>query len=186
MDNKAASLRRSHGKAKSAGPTWNEFWKVWSVKNRKSKRNCAKPKRSKAKANQGPLKKIGDILPLNALRAWLCSLLLVAGFVAPALAQRDDARVELTVNSTEVQSGDMLRLSLTFVNCKVRNIDPPEVKGLEFRMGPSTSNSTSWVNGVTTSEQRYTYNYKVVGSGEISIPAQTCLLYTSPSPRDPE
>ena len=45
------------------------------------------------------------------------------------------------------------------------NIDPPEVKGLEFRMGPSTSNSTSWVNGVTTSEQRYTYNYKVVGSG---------------------
>mgnify|MGYP002848104943 CR=1 FL=1 len=101
------------------------------------------------------------------------SLLFLAGLLAPALAQRDDARVELTINATEVQSGDILRLSLTFVNCKIRNLDPPEVKGLEFRMGPSTSNSTSWVNGVTTSEQRYTYNYKVVGSGEISIPAQT-------------
>ena len=109
----------------------------------------------------------------------------MAGLVAPASAQRDDARVELTVNATDVQSGDMLRLSLTFVNCKVRNIDPPEVKGLEFRMGPSTSNSTSWVNGVTTSEQRYTYNYKVVGSGEISIPAQTWKTSEGPLKSNP-
>ena len=113
------------------------------------------------------------------------SLLFVAGLAAPALAQRDDARVELTVNATDVQSGDMLRLSLTFVNCKVRNIDPPDVKGLEFRMGPSTSNSTSWVNGVTTSEQRYTYNYKVVGSGEISIPAQTWKTSEGPLKSNP-
>ena len=110
------------------------------------------------------MKKIGDIPFSNALRGSLWSLLFLAGLVAPVLAQRDDARVELTINATEVQSGDILRLSLTFVNCKIRNLDPPEVKGLEFRMGPSTSNSTSWVNGVTTSEQRYTYNYKVVGS----------------------
>jgi len=115
----------------------------------------------------------------------LWSLLFVAGLLAPAFAQRDDARVELTVNATDVQSGDMLRLSLTFVNCKVRNIDPPDVKGLEFRMGPSTSNSTSWVNGVTTSEQRYTYNYKVVGSGEISIPAQTWKTSEGPLKSNP-
>ena len=117
------------------------------------------------------MKKIGDIPALNALRLSLWPLLWLVGFVAPVHAQREDSRVELTVNATEVQSGDMLRLTLTFVNCKIRNIDPPEVKGLEFRMGPSTSNSTSWVNGVTTSEQRYTYNYKVLGSGEVTIPA---------------
>ena len=131
------------------------------------------------------MKKIGDIPASNALRGWLWSLLFVAGLAAPALAQRDDARVELTVNATDVQSGDMLRLSLTFVNCKVRDIDPPEVKGLEFRMGPSTSNSTSWVNGVTTSEQRYTYNYKVVGSGEISVPAQTWKTSEGPLKSNP-
>ena len=171
-------------KAKSAGPTWSEFWKVWSGKNKKSKRNCARPKRSKAKANQGPLKKIGDI-PLQR-PAWLVVVAAVRGGPrAPAHAQRDDARVELTVNATDVQSGDMLRLSLTFVNCEVRNIDPPDVKGLEFRMGPSTSNSTSWVNGVTTSEQRYTYNYKVVGSGEISIPAQTWKTSEGPLKSNP-
>ena len=101
--------------------------------------------------------------------------------------------MELTVNATDVQFKDMLGCPDV---CELQSPEhrPPDVKGLEFRMGPSTSNSTSWVNGVTTSEQRYTYNYKVVGSGEIlhscrfGRPAKTaeskpvrCLLQASTS-----
>jgi hypothetical protein len=82
-----------------------------------------------------------------------------------------EASVEVTVNSTNVVRGDVLRVTVTFVNCKVREIDPPNIPGLEWRMGPSTSNSTQWVNGVTTSEQRYTYGYVVAGPKEIQIPS---------------
>ncbi len=37
---KVTIRKRSREMAKSAGPTWSEFWKVWSGKKRKSKRNC--------------------------------------------------------------------------------------------------------------------------------------------------
>jgi hypothetical protein len=88
-----------------------------------------------------------------------------------ALAQKAVPKVELSVNATEVKEGGIVRMSINFMNCKVKTIDPPSVPGLEWRMGPSTSSSTQWINGVTTSEQRYTYGYAVVGRGEVNIPA---------------
>lgn len=88
-----------------------------------------------------------------------------------AFAAAQEPAVELTVSSTSVTQGDMLRLTLTFVNCKMKNIEPPQIKGLNWRMGPSTSTSTQWVNGVTTSEQSYTYGYAVTAGGEVQIPS---------------
>jgi len=102
--------------------------------------------------------------------AWVVAVAFSAlGEGSPAWGQ--EASVEVTVNSTNVSQGDVLRLTVTFVNCKVREIDPPNIQGLEWRMGPSTSNSTQWINGVTTSEQRFTYGYVVTGSKEIQIPS---------------
>jgi hypothetical protein len=108
---------------------------------------------------------------LSAFPRWLRLgfLLFALGWATGLRAQ--DAAVEVTVNSTQVNRGDVLRLAVTFINCKVKEIDPPQIEGLEWRMGPSTSNSTQWVNGVTTSEQRYTYGYVVTGSQEIAVPA---------------
>jgi hypothetical protein len=106
-------------------------------------------------------------MQLRILACLFCGLSSALGMTA------QDASVEVTVNSTNVNRGDVLRLAVTFVNCKVKEIDPPEIPGLEWRMGPSTSNSTQWVNGVTTSEQRYTYGYVVTGSKEIVIPPLT-------------
>ena len=54
------------------------------------------------------------------------------------------------------------------INCKVKRIDFSDL-GLDWRMGPSTSNSTQWVNGATTSEQSYTYGY-TVGNPVVQIP----------------
>ena len=54
-----------------------------------------------------------------------------------AFVTAQEAAVEMTVSSTSVTQGDMLRLTLTFVNCKVKEIEPPQIKGLEWRMGPS-------------------------------------------------
>lgn len=107
------------------------------------------------------------------LMPWALMLLCGWGLGGASLAYAQEASVEVTVNSTTVKQGDMLRLTITFINCKIREIDPPQIPGLEWRMGPSTGNSTQWVNGVTTSEQRYTYGYVVTGAKEISIPAMS-------------
>ena len=101
---------------------------------------------------------------------WVMAAVLL-GLCDSARVWGQEASVEVTVNSTNVSQGDVLRLTVTFVNCKVREIDPPSIPGLEWRMGPSTSNSTQWINGVTTSEQRFTYGYVVTGSKEIQIPS---------------
>ncbi|MEC8361776.1 MAG: BatD family protein, partial [Bacteroidota bacterium] len=101
-------------------------------------------------------------------------LMLAWAFLAswmPALAQ--DASVEVTVNATNVSQGDLIRVTLTFVNCKVKELDPPQIQGLDWRMGPSTSSNTQWINGVTTSKQQYTYGYAVTTAKEVRIPAMT-------------
>ena len=109
-----------------------------------------------------------SLVPFPTLRACFsaCITWALCTFV---VAQ--EVAVELTVSSTSVTQGDMLRLTLTFVNCKVKDIEPPQIKGLEWRMGPSTSTSTQWINGVTTSEQSYTYGYTVTAGNEVQIPS---------------
>ena len=81
-----------------------------------------------------------------------------------------DASVELTVNATQVKQQDLIRLTVTFVNCKVKQIDPPQIRGLEWRMGPSTSSNTQWINGVTSSKQQFTYGYAVTAEQKVDIP----------------
>ena len=101
-------------------------------------------------------------------------LMLAWAFLAswmPVLAQ--EASVEVTVNATTVSQGDLIRVTLTFVNCKVKELDPPQIQGLDWRMGPSTSSNTQWVNGVTTSKQQYTYGYAVTATKEVRIPTMT-------------
>ena len=102
---------------------------------------------------------------------WARMVALLALLISTAQFQGQDAQVEVTVNSTAVRAGDALRVTVSFVNCKVKEIDPPVIPGLEWRMGPSTSNSTQWINGVTTSEQRFTYGYVVKDIEAVNIPS---------------
>ena len=111
------------------------------------------------------------MIGLSHLTPALRTVLLAVSLLCVGDIWAQEAAVEVTVNSTSVRQGDMLRLTLTFVNCKVKKIDPPQVVGLDWRMGPSTSSNTQWINGVTSSEQRYTYGYSVTGKGDIQIPA---------------
>ena len=80
-----------------------------------------------------------------------------------------DASVELTVNATQVKQQDLIRLTVTFVNCKVKQIDPPQIRGLDWRMGPSTSSNTQWINGVTSSKQQFTYGYAVTAEQKVDL-----------------
>jgi hypothetical protein len=63
-----------------------------------------------------------------------------------------------------------VQLTFTMKNLQ-RRIDGPQIQGLKLLYGPSTSNSTSIVNGARSSEVAYTYTYHVVSKSNVQIPA---------------
>lgn len=79
------------------------------------------------------------------------------------------ASVELTVNRNPVRQGADVQLSMTFKNC-TGSPAPLKVAGLEYRFGPATSHSTSWVNGVISSSSSLTWTYRVAAATDINIP----------------
>lgn len=77
---------------------------------------------------------------------------------------------EVSVNRNPVRTGEQVQLTFTIKNLQ-RRIDGPQVQGLKLLYGPSTSNSTSIVNGARSSEAAYTYTYQVVSKSNVQIPA---------------
>lgn len=90
-------------------------------------------------------------------------------FVSGAFAQQ--LGLEMTVNRNPVRTGQDVQLTLTMKNFN-RRAEAPEVPGLTYRYGPSTSRNSSWVNGKSSSELAYTWTYRVTGTKDIVIPAQ--------------
>lgn len=77
---------------------------------------------------------------------------------------------EVSVNRNPVRTGEQVQLTFTVKNLQ-RRIDGPQIQGLKLLYGPSTSNSTSIINGARSSEVAYTYTYQVVSNANIQIPA---------------
>jgi hypothetical protein len=99
------------------------------------------------------------------MKAFTALLLCFAGFVS-AWGQTG---VELTVNRNPVRQGSDLQVTMTFRNCS-GSPAPLRISGLEYRFGPATSHSTSWVNGVITSSSSLTWTYRVTSGTDVSIP----------------
>jgi hypothetical protein len=78
--------------------------------------------------------------------------------------------LEVSVNRNPVRTGEQIQLTFTLKNIN-RKIDAPKINGLKFLGGPSTSNSTSWVNGSRSSESSYTYTYQVTSKSDITVPS---------------
>lgn len=77
---------------------------------------------------------------------------------------------EVSVNRNPVRTGEQVQLTFTIKNLQ-RRIDGPQIQGLKLLYGPSTSNSTSIVNGARSSEVAYTYTYQVTSKTNVRIPA---------------
>lgn len=76
----------------------------------------------------------------------------------------------VTVNKNPVRTGETIQISLSLKNFRL-NASAPQIKGLKLLGGPSTSQSNSWVNGVSASEITYTYTYQVQTTKSINIPS---------------
>ena len=105
------------------------------------------------------LKRIAGLVALVSLFCF--------GMESHAAAQES---FEISVNRNPARQGDQIQLTLTLKNAR-QSLKTPEINGLKFVFGPSTSQSNSWVNGVSTSEISYTYTYQVVSKSDIEIPS---------------
>jgi len=109
----------------------------------------------------------------SPLRTFLARVAVLLAALPTNLLAQTPASVDLLVNRTELQTGQLLKVSLVFTNCEIKELEPPTLEGFQFRGGPSTSTSKQWINGVRTSELRYTYDYIARQEGDLVIPAMT-------------
>ncbi|PCJ81327.1 MAG: hypothetical protein COA49_06345 [Bacteroidetes bacterium] len=101
---------------------------------------------------------------------WFAIMTTVIGIVS-SFAQ--NASVTTSVNSNPTRVGSRVQISVTLNNCSSSNgrIPMPQINGLTFLGGPSTSHSSNWVNGTKTSKHIYTYAFSVNTDKDINIPA---------------
>jgi len=76
----------------------------------------------------------------------------------------------VTINKNPVRNGETVQLSLSMKNIR-QNVSAPQINGLKLIGGPSTSQNNSWVNGVSSSEIKYTYTYQVQSNKDINVPS---------------
>lgn len=76
---------------------------------------------------------------------------------------------DVTVNKNPVHTGGNVQLKLSLKNFR-SSIDAPKIAGLHILGGPTTSQNSSWVNGVSSSELTYTFTYRVQSIKDIAIP----------------
>tara|TARA_B100000768_G_C11283777_1_gene380506 strand:+ start:179 stop:1903 length:1725 start_codon:yes stop_codon:yes gene_type:complete len=103
----------------------------------------------------------------SSLQTLLLSVVFTMSTFALAIGQES---FNITVNKNPVRTGETLQLSLSMKNIRL-NVSAPKIKGLKLLGGPSTSQNNSWVNGVSASEIKYTYNYLVQSSESINVPS---------------
>jgi hypothetical protein len=77
--------------------------------------------------------------------------------------------LEVTVNRNPVRTGQDVQLTVTMQNF-TGQMNAPQVDGLAYRYGPSTSRSSSWVNGKSSAELAYTWTYRVTAKEDIEVP----------------
>lgn len=77
--------------------------------------------------------------------------------------------LEVTVNRNPVRTGQDVQLTVTMKNF-TGQMNAPQVEGLAYRYGPSTSRSSSWVNGKSSAELAYTWTYRVTATKDIDVP----------------
>jgi len=77
----------------------------------------------------------------------------------------------VTVDRNPVIAGQSFRITFEFKGVNVQFNNPPQIQGLRYLSGPSTSSSTQIINGSVSSKKGYTYSAVVTQPGRVQIPA---------------
>ncbi len=79
-------------------------------------------------------------------------------------------------NANRILIGRTFEYSVVLEDIDSRTFRPPSFDGFEVVGGPSTSRSTSIINGVSTSEFKFIYTLKPKAVGDYIIPAATAMF----------
>ena len=101
----------------------------------------------------------------------LFNSLVVLLLSASSLSLFGQGSASVTVDRNPVVAGTPFRITFQFKDARVDFSTPPNIEGMRFLSGPSTSNSTQIVNGETSSSRSYTYSAMVAKEGVLRIPA---------------
>jgi len=101
-------------------------------------------------------------------------------FLLIAISAQAQVLFKAEVNARNMVIGNTVRYSVTMENLDSRTFKPPSFEGFNVVSGPSTSMSSTTINGVTTSEFRYTYVLEPKAIGEYTIPAATAMHNNKP------
>ncbi|WP_273568434.1 BatD family protein [Maribacter halichondriae] len=95
-------------------------------------------------------------------------------FLAFGLSAQDDDAVTFELRLSKEKLGINERLRVEFVmNKNGDNFTPPDFEDFRVLMGPSTQISNSWVNGVRSYEQSFTYFLQPTAQGTFTIKQAT-------------
>ena len=78
-------------------------------------------------------------------------------------------------NARKVLVGSSFTYSVVLENIDSRSFRPPNFEGFEVVGGPSTSMSSTTINGVTSSEFKLSYTLRPKAVGEYVIPAASAM-----------
>ena len=101
-------------------------------------------------------------------RASWSLLLLLLSF---GLQSRGQGNALVTVDRNPVIAGEAFRITFEFRDAKVPFENPPNIDGVRYLNGPSSSTSTQITNGQVTSKRGYTYTAVAAKPGLIRIPS---------------
>lgn len=79
-------------------------------------------------------------------------------------------------NANKILVGSTFTYSVTLEEIDSRTFRGPDFKGFEVVAGPSTSMSSTTINGVTSSEFKFVYTLQPKSAGEYVIPAATAMF----------
>jgi len=84
------------------------------------------------------------------------------------------------VNARNMVLGNTFQYSVTLENIDSRSFKPPNFQGFNVVSGPTTSMSSTTINGTTKSEFKFIYTLQPKEVGEYVIPAATAMYNNKP------
>lgn len=102
-------------------------------------------------------------------------ILILFGYLClPLLSWAQKASFAAYCNAEEVVLGNRFELTFKMSNAKIKSLKKPDFKDFEVA-GPSTSMSTSYINGAMSSSESYTYYLIPKKTGKLKIGSATAV-----------
>ncbi len=107
-------------------------------------------------------------------------LLIIVLFTLLGFTAQSQTLFKAEVGQRNITLGNTVVYSVVLENIDSRSFKPPSFQGFEVVSGPSTSMSSTTINGVTSSEFKYIYVLEPKEVGEYVIPGATAMHNNKP------